>query len=192
VEDRDFHSVSDDADTATPQFDPMNGELEETMSDERTEPLNAFSEPYLKAVHELDDPATAHEADTSGPFSLVEEGGMIALYHAWESSERGDAPLAVFHRRETALLFQAIWPAIGRSSLYRLRNEPDARGFGVEEDGEVVANLRSFDPVMIVGGHLAACLARSPLSLALLVEAAGPTAQKHVGRILGARLLGGR
>jgi hypothetical protein len=58
------------------------------MSDEQTEPLNAFSEPYLEAVHELDDPATAREADTSGPFSLIEEG-MLALYHAWRAPRRG-------------------------------------------------------------------------------------------------------
>jgi hypothetical protein len=162
------------------------------MSDEQTEPLNAFSGSYLEAVHELDDPATAHEADTSGPFSLIEEEGMVALYHAWESSARGDAPLAVFHRRETALLFQAIWPAAGRSSLYRLRDEPAARGYSLEEEGQIVGSLRSFDPGAIVGGHIAAYLARTPLSLALLVEAAGPTAQKHIGRILGARVLGGR
>ncbi len=161
------------------------------MSDDRTEALNAFSEPYLEAVHELDDPATAHEAETSGPFSLVEENGMIALYHVWESSERGDAPLALFQRRETALLFQAIWPAVGRHSLYRLRDEPAAHGYGLEEDGGIVGNLRRFDPGAIVGGHFAAYLARTPLSLALLVEAAGPTAQKHIGRILGARVLGG-
>lgn len=160
------------------------------MSDERADPLNAFSEPYLEAVHELDDPATAHEADTSGPLSLIEENGMIALYRAWEGSAKGDAPLAVFRDRETALLFQAIWPALGRASLYRLLDEPDDRGYGVEENGEIVGNLRSFDPVVIVGGHLAAYLARTPLSLALLIEAAGPTAQRHVGRILGARVLG--
>jgi hypothetical protein len=162
------------------------------MSDERAEPLNAFSEPYLEAVYELDDPSTAREADTSGPLSLVEESGMVALYHAWESPAKGDAPLAVFHRRETALVFQAIWPAVGRNSLYRLRDAPATRGYGLEEDGGIVGSLRSFDPGAVVGGHFAAYLARTPLSLALLVEAAGPTAQKHVGRILGARVLGGR
>jgi hypothetical protein len=37
------------------------------MNDDRIEPLNAFSERYLAAVRELDDPATAHEADTPAP-----------------------------------------------------------------------------------------------------------------------------
>ncbi|MFL6258494.1 MAG: hypothetical protein ACJ76Y_02175 [Thermoanaerobaculia bacterium] len=39
-------------------------------------------------------------------------------------------------------------------------------------------------------GHFLSYLARTPQSLALLVEAAGPTAQKHVGRLLGALVLG--
>jgi hypothetical protein len=167
----------------------MGGTL---MSDDRTEPLNAFSERYLAAVRELDDPATAHEADTSGPLSLIEEEGLLALYHAWESGARGDAPLAVFRRRETALLFQAVWPAIGRNTLYRLADLPAAGGYGLEEDGQIVGSLRDFDPGAILGGHFASYLARTPLSLALLVEAAGPTAQKHVGRILLARALGER
>jgi hypothetical protein len=160
------------------------------MDDERTGTLNAFSERYLAAVHELDDPPTAHEADTSGPLSLVEEDGMQSLYHAWESAERGDAPLAAFRRRETALLFQAIWPAIGRNILYRLSGRTAANGYGVEEEGQLVGSLRSFDPSALLGAHFASYLARTPMSLAMLIEAAGPTAQKHTGRILLARLLG--
>lgn len=159
------------------------------MNDDRSEPLNAFSQRYLEAVQELDDPATAHEAETSGPLTLVEEEGLLALYRGWESSAQGDAPLALFRRRETALLFQAIWPAVGRNSLYRLATAPAAGGYGLEEEGQVVGSLRSFDPGALVGGHFAAYLARTPLSLALLVEAAGPTAQKHVGRILLSRVL---
>jgi hypothetical protein len=160
------------------------------MNDDRTELLNAFSARYLAAVQELDDPATAHEADTSGPLALVEEEGQTALYRGWESSAQGDTPLAVFRRRETALLFQAIWPAVGRNTLYRLADLPATGGYGLEEDGQRVGSLRDFDPGAVLGGHFAAYLARTPLSLALLVEAAGPTAQKHVGRILLARVLG--
>ena len=160
------------------------------MNDDRTELLNAFSARDLAAVQELDDPPTAHEADTSGPLELVEEEGQTALYRAWESGAQGDAPLAVFRRRETALLFQAIWPAVGRNTLYRLADLPAAGGYGLEEDGQRVGSLRDFDPGAVLGGHFAAYLARTPLSLALLVEAAGPTAQKHVGRILLARVLG--
>lgn len=162
------------------------------MSSQRTEPRNAFSDEYLAAVKELDEPSTAHEAETSGPFTLVEQNGMLALFHAWESPERGDLPQALFHHRETALLFQAIWAASGRSRLFRLRQEPDAHGFGLEEEGQLVGSLRKFDPDVVSGGHFVSHLARTPLSLALLVEAAGPTAQRHVGRLLATRLRAGR
>jgi len=161
------------------------------MSEQRAEPFNAFSDEYLSAVQEQDEPSTAHEAETSGPFSLAEQEGLLALYRAWESAANGDVPQAVFLHRETALLFQAIWPAVGRSRLYRLREAATARGYGLEEGGQVVGSLRSFDPEAVLGGHFASYLARTPLSLALLVEAAGPAAQKHLGRILGARVLAG-
>jgi hypothetical protein len=162
------------------------------MSSRREEPVNAFSEEYLAAVRELDEPSTAHEAETSGPFTLVEQNGMLALFHAWESPERGDLPQAVFHHRETALLFQAIWPAAGRSRLFRLRQAPDVHGYGLEQEGQLVGSLRNFDTDVVSGGHFVSSLARAPWSLALLVEAAGPTVQRHLGRLLARRLPGGR
>lgn len=159
------------------------------MSSRRAEPGNAFSEEYLAAVRELDEPSTAHEAETSGPFTLVEQQGMLALFHSWESAEQGDLPQALFHHRDTALLFQAIWPASGRSRLFRLRQAPDAQGFGLEQEGQRVGSLRNFDTDVVSGGHFVSYLARTPWSLALLLEAAGPAAQRHVGRILAHRLL---
>jgi hypothetical protein len=162
------------------------------MSDQPTEPLNAFTPDYLAAVQERDDPSTSREAETSGPFKLVEQNGMLALYRSWESAVSGDLPLALFHHRETALLFQALWPALGRTDLFRLRPEPSAQGFTLEVGGQIVGSLRSFDPEAVLAGHFLSYLARTPQSLALLVEAAGPTAQRHVGRLLGARVLGER
>lgn len=162
------------------------------MSSHRAEPLNAFSEEYLAAVRERDEPSTSYEAETSGPFSLVEQQGMIALFRSWESSAAGDVPLALFHHRETALTFQSIWPALGRSRLFRLRETPEVQGYRLEQEGQPAGSLQSFDTDAILGGHFASCLARSPLSLALLFEASGPAVQRHVGRVLGARVLAGR
>lgn len=81
-----------------------------------------------------------------------------------------------------ALLFQALWPALGRHDLLLLRPEPSLLGFNLETEGKVVGSLRSFDPEAVLGAHFLSFLARTPHSLALLVEAAGPTAQRHVGR----------
>ena len=160
------------------------------MSDQPIEPLSAFRQDYLAAIREQDDPSTAREADTSGPFTLVEQNGMLALYRAWESAAGGDLPLALFHHRETALLFQALWPALGRHEFLRLSSQQSAQGFNLEIDGKVAGSLRSFDPEAVLGGHFLSFLARTPHSLALLVEAAGPTAQRHLGRLLGAQVLG--
>ena len=171
---------------------PGDKTLGRNLMSAQAEPLNAFSEEYLEAVREHDEPSTSYEADTSGPFSLVEQQGMLALFRSWESSAGGDVPQAVFQHRETALLFQAIWPAVGRSRLFRLREVATAQGYGLEQEGQLVGSLRSFDADAVVGGHFASYLARTPSSLALLVEASGPTAQRHVGRILGARRLSGK
>ena len=159
------------------------------MSTRRPELLNAFSAEYLDAVKQHDDPSTSVEADTSGPFSLVEQEGMLALFRAWESAERGDVPQALFRHRETALLFRAIWPAVGRHPLFQLRPSPSARGFELEQEGgELVGSLKNFNPDAVLGGHFASYLTRTPPSLALVLEASGPTAQRHVGQILGARI----
>ena len=53
------------------------------MSDQPIEPLNAFRQAYLEAVRNQDDPSTSWEAETAGPFTLVEQNGMLALYRAW-------------------------------------------------------------------------------------------------------------
>ncbi|HEX4962279.1 MAG TPA: hypothetical protein VF173_15695 [Thermoanaerobaculia bacterium] len=160
------------------------------MSTRQPETLNAFSAEYLDAVKQHDEPSTALEADTAGPFSLVEQEGMLALFRSWESRERGDVPQALFRDRETALLFQAIWPAVGRNRLFHLRTSPAAGGFELEQEGELVGSLHNFVPDAVLGGHFASYLTRMPWSLALLLEACGPTAQRHIGQLLGARLLG--
>jgi hypothetical protein len=159
------------------------------MSMRQEEPLNAFRDDYLNAVKLHDEPSTSFEADTAGPFSLIEQRGMLALFRSWESSEKGDVPLALFRQRETALLFQAIWPAVGRSRLFNLRTTPTAHGFELEQEGQPVGSLQTFNPEAVLGGHFVSYLTRNPWSMALLVEACGPNAQRHVGQILGARLL---
>lgn len=159
------------------------------MSMRQEEPLNAFSDDYLNAVKQHDEPSTSFEADMAGPFSLVEQQGMLALFRSWESSARGDVPLALFHHRETALLFQAIWPAVGRSRFFNLRTTPTDHGFELEQEGQAVGSLQTFNPEAVLGGHFVSYLTRNPWSMALLVEACGPNAQRHVGQILGARVL---
>ena len=160
------------------------------MSDEQTSLSTPSASPTWKRFSELDDPATAHEADTSGPFSLIEEEGMVALYHAWESSGAGGRAAGGLPSPGDGAAVPGDLAGVGPEQPVPSAGRAGGAGVRPGRGGQIVGSLRSFDPGAIVGGHIAAYLARTPLSLALLVEAAGPTAQKHVGRILGARVLG--
>jgi hypothetical protein len=151
---------------------------------------NAFSREYLEALAQRDEASTFYESETAGPLKLEEVGGAFALFYEWESSEAGDVPLAVFQDRETALTFQAIWPAVGRSRVYRVREPAGPEGFALELEGAgFVGRLRHFAPDAVYAAHVGAFLARTPFQLSLLVEAAGPGTQKMLGRILAERLV---
>jgi len=164
------------------------------MSDKTAGPLNAFSTEYLEAAREQEDSASTLEAETSGPLKLEESEGRFALLNFWESLEGGDTPQAVLYNRETALVFQAVWPAVGRSRLLWIANDGGTDGFAVEQEASgVVGRLKNFLPEASFAAHVGAYLARTPYQLSLLVDAAGPEAQRMLGRILAERVLrGGR
>ena len=102
---------------------------------------NAFTADFLQRLDEIGEPDGAHEADVAGPWVVrpVLYGGAtgFAVLREWESlahgadgvAGAGDAPYAVFRRRELALLAAAVLPATGRELLFRLDTEPDADGF---------------------------------------------------------------
>jgi len=96
---------------------------------------NAFTVDFLQRLDEIGEPDGAHEADVDGPWAvrpvLYRGGTGFGVLREWESLEAGDAPYAVFGRREMALLAAAVLPATGRELLFRLDTEPDADGFRV-------------------------------------------------------------
>jgi hypothetical protein len=96
---------------------------------------NAFTVDFLQRLDEIGEPDGAHEADVAGPWAvrpvLYRGGAGFGVLREWESLEAGDAPYAVFGRREIALLAAAVLPATGRELLFRLDTEPDAHGFPV-------------------------------------------------------------
>jgi hypothetical protein len=167
---------------------------------------NAFTADFLNRLDESGEPDGAHEADVTGPWTIqpVSYRGSagFALLREWESLEAGDAPYAVFRRRETALLAAAVLPATGRELLLRLDTEPDADGFpllacpaagaaraapaGIAADP--AGHLRDFDEGLAGALHVAAALVRSPTALARLLEAAGLVALEQAGRILDRRI----
>jgi hypothetical protein len=149
-------------------------------------PSNAFDETFLAIMDQLDEPLTAAEAETAGPWALLAmPGGGWGLFRQGQSPERGDIPVAVFRRRETALLAAAVLPGTGRDPLFHLDPEVDARGYALSSpSGEQTGHLRLFDESLRDALHVAECLVRSPEALARLLEAAGGVALRETGRLL--------
>jgi hypothetical protein len=153
-------------------------------------PDNAFAPEFLDRLAEHDEPATAREASTAGPWRVVALGPG-----RWGVLQEGDAePYGVFKARELALLAAAMIPAAGCEPRLLVFGEPAAEGFPVgalhaaEGRVEIQGWLSVFDAdaadCINNGLHLAAC----PASLALVLEAAGPTALRRAGAILAERL----
>jgi hypothetical protein len=135
----------------------------------------------------------AKDAEDPGDLAASPHRGGFALLREWESLEDGDEPYATFDSRELALIAAAILPTTGREPLFRLSTEPEAEGFPLltlprgAAGGEGVAvagHLRNFDEDLAVALNFVAALARSPLALARLLEAAGHVALEQAGRIL--------
>jgi hypothetical protein len=178
------------------------------MSSESTRnPLNAFTQDFLRRLDQQGEPDGAHEADVAGPWVVrpvpYRGGTGFALMREWESAETGDAPYAIFRRREAALLAAAVLPATGRERLCRLGSEPDLEGFPVEAAAahapdpslpEAAAtpapagHLREFDEDLAAALHVVEAVVRSPVALARLIEAAGYVALEQAGRILHRRI----
>lgn len=159
-------------------------------SDDRSIPLvrNAFTHPFLQRLGELDEPPSAGEADVAGPWEVEEIPGCgFGLFRAGESWPRGFPPVAVFGRRPVALLAAAVLPGTGRDAGFKLHKDADAAGYAVESAGEIAGHVALFDERLVDALHVVEMIARSPLSLANLLEGAGALALERAGVILEER-----
>ncbi len=152
-------------------------------------PANAFDESFLTDLDRADEPVGAAEAETAGPWRIEElsHRGVQrwGVFQSAAGSRRGGYPVALFGRRELALLAAAVLPATGRDSILRLEPDESSEGFALRgPNGDVEGHLRHFDQPLEEALHVAAYLTRSPASLALLLEAAGSTALRDAGSLL--------
>ena len=151
---------------------------------------NAFAPEFLDQLAEHDEPATSREASTAGPWRVVALGP-----DRWGVLQDGDAePYGVFKARELALLAAAMIPAAGREPRLLVFGEAAAEGFPVgalhaaEGRVEIQGWFSAFDQESADCVNNGLHLALSPASLALVLEAAGPTALRRAGAILAERL----
>ena len=144
---------------------------------------NVFTPEYLHALAREDEPAGASEGELAGPWQVVEAAGRWDVVRLWEGPAEGARRVSAADR-ETALLFAATLPAVGRARLFRTVEPAEGGALGVESEGRAVAELSAVGDEAAAAAHVAACLARSPWALALLLQAAGPGVQREVGEIL--------
>jgi len=144
---------------------------------------NAFTAEYLELLAERDEPVTAAEADVAGPWHLEAHpsSGWAVLRQAenLESSQ----PMAIFSKKDAARLAAAVLPSTGRRSRYRLGKDPDALGYPVYDDAQVVGHLERFHENLVVALNVVDALVSSPVALAWLLDAAGGLALAHAGKI---------
>ena len=151
------------------------------------QPTSAFRSDYLDLLRRHDEHFFSAEGESMGPWLLRQEGEGHALYRLWEGREHGDRPEAVFRHRDVGLLFLAAWPAAGRDPVFQ-SGERSPEGHQIHSGTAVVGHLRTFSAELLQAAHVLTVVARSPLALAALFEAAGPVVQEKVGQILGRRM----
>jgi len=154
-------------------------------------PAHVFAPEFLAFLAERDEPDTAGEADTAGPWHVeADPQGGWAVLRQGESFEKSTltVPTATFERREAALLAAAVLPGTGRRLRYRLGSEPDERGHPILLGGRVAGHSEYFFEDFIAALNTLDALMASPRDFAFLLDAMGGLALEHVDRIAVARL----
>ena len=148
---------------------------------------NAFRARFLARLDDRDEPGSASEAESDGPWVVVEcdlqgEPGFAVL-RQWEHPARDD-PRAWFKHRELALVTAALLPALGKEPWFQVAVGAGPNGHRLEQRGELVGYLAIYDDRLRDALHIAECLIRSPAGLANLLLGASPLALALIGTIL--------
>lgn len=146
-------------------------------------PVNAFTEEYLSLLSRRDEPVTAAEADTAGPWHLEAHPQGWAVLRQGESLEKRDTPTALFQKKDAARLTAAVLPGTGRRPRYQLGKDAEPMGYPLLDDGRIVGHVRFFDEDLIHALNVVDALASMPRDLAWLLDGAGGLALDHAGKI---------
>jgi hypothetical protein len=152
---------------------------------------NAFTDEYLELLSQRDEPVTAAEADTAGPWHLEAHPQGWAVLRQGESLDRGSIPTALLQKKDAARLTAAVLPSTGRRLRYQLGKDPEALGFPLFDDNRVVGHLRFFDEDLVAALNVVDALVSMPRDLAWMLDGAGGLALDHAGKIALERALQG-
>lgn len=158
---------------STPASAPVSSEMT----------ANAFTQEYLKLLSHRDEPVTAAEADTAGPWHLEAHPQGWAVLRQGESLEAGSVPAAVFQKKDAARLTAAVLPGTGRKLRYRLGKDAEAEGYPLLDDGRAVGHLRFFDEDLVNALNVVDAIVSMPRDLSWLLDGAGGLALDHAGKI---------
>jgi hypothetical protein len=167
---------------------PTGKDRSSTPSTRSHLPSRVFAPEYLAYLAQRDEPESAPEADTAGPWHDEPHPDGFAVLREGESVAKGHEPAAVFLRRELALLTAAGLPGTGRRLRFRLSPDPDAHGFPILLEGRQVGHMRYFDEELLAVLNVLDSVVSSPHALALLLDAIGGLALEHLETIAVARL----
>ena len=81
-----------------------------------------------------------------------------------------------FKHRELALATAALLPALGKDTWFQVAIGAGPNGHRLEQRGELVGYLATYDDRLRDALHIAECLIRSPTGLANLLLGASPLA----------------
>jgi len=183
-----------------------NNATANTAGADRATPDNVFHPAFLDALErELDSPGSTLEAELRGPWRVAPiaprpaghpeaSPERWALVRTWEDPEK-ETPYGTFEERERALLYAAALGAGSQHPRLEIGQERDDRGLLITEhlpgSGLVpVGHVAIYDEDAVDAVRLLDSLVTHPIALAQVLEAAGPTVWRLVGRYLAEALRG--
>ena len=149
---------------------------------------NAFTNDFLNAFDDLDEPASNRESEIPGPWKVFQEGCTHAVFPEWANVAKDEA-LGTFLDRSLALRFWAALAAHEQPRTFACREEngkPGLEVVGLQEKGfDLLGTIDVPESARLVSiFEVIEALARSPFALALVLESAGGRAIGHIGEIL--------
>jgi hypothetical protein len=182
---------------------PIQGNTPGVPKQRSQKSSNAFSESFLQADLDLNEPAAIDDPEGEGPWLVLPgapEGwappepweDVHGMWPLGERPERGDLPAFLSSGRSVALCASISRPVAGRGPLYVLGQEKWHDGFPLLRQGRPEAWMGTFFPEWALITSALLSLGQRPEAVALYLEALGPSCRRRIGAILHARLLGAR